>query len=63
MQLLNVSLSVIRFDDRGLRSAVRGQAIGYGSGISAGNAKQVAAEQALQYLNSLPAKHPMLSSR
>jgi len=41
----------------------RGQVIGYGRGLSTGNAKQAAAEQAMQYLNSLPAKHPLLSSR
>lgn len=63
MQPLNVSLSVILFDNRVLRSAVRGQVIGYGRGFSTGHAKQVAAEQSLQYLTTLPEKHPLLSTQ
>lgn len=63
LQPLSVSLSVIRFENRVLRSAVRGQAIGCGSGPSSGSAKQAAAEQALEYLNTLPEKHPLLSTQ
>jgi dsRNA-specific ribonuclease len=41
--------------------AVHGQNIGSGSGPSLGIAKHDAASQALQYLESLPAKHPLFS--
>jgi len=40
---------------------LHGQIIGSGSGVSIGNAKQVAAGQALQYLRTLPPGHPMFS--
>ncbi|KAN0126547.1 hypothetical protein V8E52_000187 [Russula decolorans] len=40
---------------------LHGHVIGIGSGISISNAKSVAAAQALQYLQSLPPRHPMFS--
>ena len=43
------------------RCAEHGHVIGAGSGISIGNAKYVAATRALQYLQSLPPRHPMFS--
>lgn len=41
--------------------AVHGHVIGTGSGFSIGNAKQMAAGRALQYLNTLPPRDPMFS--
>jgi len=40
---------------------LHGHVIGAGSGVSIGNAKYVAAARALQYLQSLPPRHPMFS--
>jgi dsRNA-specific ribonuclease len=40
---------------------VHGQIIGSGSGLTTGNAKQLAAAQALQYLTSLPPGNPLFS--
>lgn len=40
---------------------LHGQNIGSGCGLTIGSAKQEAATQALQYLESLPAKHPLFS--
>lgn len=40
---------------------LHGQVIGTGSGVSIGNAKYVAAVQALQYLQPLPPNHPLFS--
>jgi hypothetical protein len=45
-----------------LSCAVRGQTIGYGEGVSMNGAKKVAATEALEYLNSLPANHSLLST-
>ena len=41
--------------------AVREHVIGIGSGVSIGNAKYVAAAQALQFLQTLPPRHPIFS--
>jgi dsRNA-specific ribonuclease len=46
-----------------LSRAVRGVDIGYGHGLSSRIAKHMAAKQALQYLYSLPEKHPLLSTQ
>ena len=46
-----------------LSRAVRGQDIGYGRGFSKGNAKQEAANQALEYLSNLPANDDLLSTQ
>jgi dsRNA-specific ribonuclease len=41
--------------------AVHDQIIGKGNGVSIDNAKNMAAFQAMQYLGSLLAKHPLFS--
>ena len=63
MLLLNVSLLIILTIGwlLSFQCAVHGHVIGTGSGVSIGNAKYVAATQALQYLRSLPPRHPLFS--
>ncbi len=51
------------FDNRVLsfQCVVHGHTISSGRGVTIGNAKQIAASQALNYLRSLPGNHPLFS--